>query len=331
MKIRSIAITGPTATGKTRLAVEIAREIGGEIISVDSRQLYRGLDLGTGKDLEEYGPIPCHLVDVAEPGEVWHLAAFVRAARRAAVEIAARGHVPVLCGGSILYLAALLQNYELPGGEPDWEARKELDAMPVEVLRAGIVAARPEFAERVREESNHNRLRRLWEIAHDPGEAAQAQEPPVEFDALVLGVYYPREEVRRRIEERLDARFAAGMVEEVRKLLQHPGVSEQWLDNLGLEYRQICNYVTGRCGFDQMRLELLQKIRQFAKRQDIFLRKLERENLPIHWCRAGRDPDPAELARAFLSGKEVPPPEFTLCSITNDPKASFAKPGVASR
>lgn len=274
--LRVVAVTGPTATGKTRLAVELARLFRGEIVSVDSRQVYRGMDLGTGKDLADYAEIPYHLIDIADPGEVYDLSRFVRDAWRAMAAIDARGRLPVLCGGTALYLDALLRGYRLPGG------RRAPDAP-------------------------HHRTA-------DDRNAPPSFTPPRGIEALTLGVYYPREVVRRRIEERLDQRFAAGMIDEVRRL-HEAGISYEKLEFFGLEYREIARFLQGECDFEGLRRQLLDRIRQFAKRQDVFFRKMEREGLAIHWCRAGRDPDPAELVQAFLEGRPLPPPALRMIDI----------------
>ena len=278
-KVKIIAVTGPTATGKTALAVKLARRFGGEIVSVDSRQVYRHMDLGTGKDLEEYGEVPYHLIDVADPAtQVWNLSDFCRAAFAAVAEIRDRGCLPVLCGGTALYLDALLKGYRLPGGAlPPREkgvARSSADP-------AGI----PSFT------------------------------PPFELDALVIGVLFDRGAVRERIEKRLDARLQAGMVNEVKRLHDEFGVSWEKMEFFGLEYREIAAFLQGRCPFGEMRQTLLDRIRQFAKRQDIFFRKIERSGVDIHWCREGRDPDPAELAARFLAGEALPPPAVRLAEI----------------
>ena len=169
-KVKIIAVTGPTATGKTALAVKLARRFGGEIVSVDSRQVYRHMDLGTGKDLEEYGEVPFHLIDVADPAtQVWNLSDFCRGAFAAVAGIRERGRLPILCGGTALYLDALLEGYRLPGG-----------ALP----------PREKGAPR----SSADR------------EGAPSFTPPFELDALVIGVLFDRAVVRDRIEKRLDAR-----------------------------------------------------------------------------------------------------------------------------
>lgn len=275
--IKTIVITGPTATGKTALAVRLARLYHGEIVSVDSRQVYRGMDLGTGKDLDEYGEIPYHLIDVADPAvEEYNLARFCRDAHTAVAEIAARGRTPFLCGGTALYLAALLEGYRLPGGK----LPRRDSGMP-----------------RVRQQA----------------EAEPSYEPPFRIKPLILGVYYPRAEVRARIERRLDDRLTSGLVDEVRQLHEERGVSYDKLESFGLEYREIARYLRGECSLLAMHDTLLDRIRQFAKRQDIFFRKLERQGHRIHWLKAGRDPDPGVLIEAFLDDQPLPEPAFRLC------------------
>ena len=279
-KVKIIAVTGPTATGKTALAVRLARLFGGEIVSVDSRQVYRHMDLGTGKDLDEYGEVPYHLIDIADPAtQVWNLSDFCHAAFAAVAEIRDRGRLPILCGGTALYLDALLKGYRLPG-----------NALPP-------------------------REKGVSRSSADPG-GLPSFTPPFGLDALVIGVLFDRKTVRERIEKRLDARFASGMTEEVRRLHDEFGVSWERLEFFGLEYREIAAFLQGRCSFGEMRQSLLDKIRQFAKRQDIFFRKIERSGQPIHWCREGKDPDPAMLTELFLAGKDLPGPAFRLAEIT---------------
>ncbi len=278
-EVKVIAITGPTATGKTRLAVELARRFNGEIVSVDSRQVYRGLDLGTGKDVEEYGEIPCHLLDVADPAsEEYNLYRYLHDAFAAIDEIDRRGKQVILCGGSALYLAALLQDYRLPGAERD-----------------------------------HRIARQRRDLDEKASFCAE-----VKLNALTIGVLFPRDEVRQRIEERLDKRFDAGMIDEVKNLVQR-GVSYEKLDYFGLEYREIGRFLQGVCDFAAMRQSLLNHIRQFAKRQDIFFRKMEREGVAIHWVRRGDAAEAGELAELFLHDQPLPGISFRLADFHNAP------------
>lgn len=278
-KVKIVAITGPTATGKTSLAVKMARLFNGEIISVDSRQVYRFMDLGTGKDMEEYGDVPSHLIDIADPrSDTYNLSEFCRDGFAAIDEIRKRNKLPILCGGTALYLDALLKGYRLPG--------KALPAREKGVAReVADYDAPPSFT------------------------------PPFELDPLVIGVLFDRKTVRERIEKRLDARFEAGMIDEVKKLHDEWGVSYEKLEFFGLEYREIALYLQNRCTFEEMRQSLLDKIRQFAKRQDIFFRKIERSGQDIYWCREGVAPDPAALIKAFVENRQLPPVTFRLAEV----------------
>ena len=278
-----IVITGPTATGKTSLAVKMAKSLNGEIISADSRQVYRGMDLGSGKDIEEYQDVPYHLIDIADPAvEVYNLGRFCRDAFNAIADIRSRKKLPVICGGTALFITALLDGYKLPGG-----------ALPPRDYSTPRIRQNPD--------------------------APPSFEPPFALNPLIIGILFPRKEVRSRIELRLDARFDRGMVEEVRKLHDEHNVSYQSMEYFGLEYREIANYLQNRCSFAEMRQQLLNKIRQFAKRQDIFFRKMEREGHRIYWCEGGKNPDPLALAARFLAGEQLPEPEFKLCEKLNPP------------
>lgn len=280
-KIKIAVITGPTATGKTALAVELAKEFSGEIISVDSRQVYRGMDIGSGKDLAEYGDVPYHLIDIADPAtDTYNLFEFCSDAFAAIEDISNRGKLPILCGGTALYLNALLQSYHLPGGK-------------LPERRTGEPRTRQDGTE-------------------------PAFVPPFALDALVMGVYFPRKTVRARIEARLDARFASGMIDEVKRL-HDSGVPYEKLEFFGLEYREIARYLQNLCSFEEMRETLLNRIRQFAKRQDIFFRKMERENINIYWLNEGKEPDPRKLLRDFIANNTLPEIGFKLCEHHNGP------------
>lgn len=278
-----IVVTGPTATGKTSLAVKLAEHFDGEIISVDSRQVYRGMDIGTGKDIEEYGSVPYHLIDIADPAEGnYNLWKFCHDAFSAIDDITKRGKLPLLCGGTALYLEAVLRRFTLPG-----------EALPPR--EKGVPRTQRENA----------------------GDIGRFQ-APFELNPLVLGVFYPRLEVRKRIEQRLDARFAVGMVDEI-KNLHDSGVSYEQLEFYGLEYREIALYLQGKSTFDEMRNNLLNRIRQFAKRQDIFFRKMEREGIDIHWLERGSFEEASKLVSLFLANKDIPPITFRLAEHKNSP------------
>ncbi len=281
--VKIIVILGPTATGKTALAVKMAKIFDGEIISADSRQVYKGMDIGSGKDIAEYGNVPYHLIDIADPAsDIYNLGLFCKDAWQAIKDIHARGKLPVICGGTALYIAALLDGYRLPGG-----------ALPPRTYDTPRIRQNPD--------------------------APPSFTPPFAVEPLIMGVLYPRLTVRERIAQRLDARLEAGMVEEVKKLHDENRVSFEKLESFGLEYREISLYLQNRCSFEEMRSQLLNKIRQFAKRQDIFFRKLEREGHQIHWLAAAGDPDPEGLIRDFLQNKKIAEPAFRLCDHINPP------------
>jgi len=324
---KTLAITGPTASGKTALAVHLARKFRGEIVSVDSRQVYRAMDLGTGKDLAEYGEVPYHLIDIADPSETFDLHAFMREAEKAVRAIAGRGRLPVLAGGTPLYLDALLRNYTLPGGAPDLRLRAELDRLTLAELNARLDALAPDGLADFRGRDNFLRVRRAVEIVTAGGSPAAVGNAgfPGQDQVLVLGVHYPRAVIRERIAKRLDARLAAGMVQEVRAL-HDAGLAWERLERFGLEYRAVAEFLQKKCDFAAMRSNLLDRIRQFAKRQDIWFRKMERAGLAIHWLPGG-DRERAEILTAdFLAGRPLPAPEIRMIDTYYGPR----DPGAGS-
>ena len=317
----ALVITGPTATGKTKLAVHLARRFGGEIISADSRQVYRHMDLGTGKDLDEYGDgadrVPCHLLDVVDPQEDFHLKKFIELALAAMDGIRSRNRLPVIAGGTPLYVNALIRGYDLPGGEPDPQLREELQSLSHEQLMARLQAvATPEFLKRV-DITQAKRIIRAIEIALSP-QAEPIHAEPLD-NPLVIAPYYPRKTVRERIEIRLDERLKLGLVEEVRMLHQN-GVSWEKLDWFGLEYRYVSHYLKNELTFDQMRTELLAKIRHFCKSQDIWFRKMEREGIAIHWIPEGDTATAESLVARWLAHEPLPEPSIRLADITYSTK-----------
>lgn len=319
-KFNTVVVTGPTATGKTALAVELARKWNGEVVSADSRQVYQHLDIGSGKDLQEYGEVSYHLIDIVPPGGNYHLKQFTVDARNAIRNISSRGKLPVICGGSALYIHALLKNYALPGEAPDEDERRIIDATPLAELQEELRRLDPEFYASFADRDNFNRVRRAVEIRRRPSPGDPVE---MELNALVLGVRFPRNVVHERIEARLDTRLNSGLIEEVESLHREYGMSWEALEFLGLEYRCVAEYLQGKSEYDEMRFKLLCQIRQFAKRQDIFFRKMEREGIDIYWLPEGDRQMANRLIAAFLNGEPLPEPEFRL--------KDFINPGVKAR
>jgi tRNA dimethylallyltransferase len=303
----TIVVTGPTATGKTALAVKLAEYFNGEIVSVDSRQVFRHMDIGSGKDLGEYGNVPYHLLDVVDPGEPYDLFTYLDQAKKALQDIAARGKMPLLCGGSTMYLDALLRGYELSGAAPDMELRNLLDQLSLEELNARLDELAPPDLDSFKDRDNALRVRRAIENTLATGKACcVGNDETLLKNSLVLGVYFPRQEVHQRVENRLDSRLAEGMIDEVKNLHEVYGVSWEVLERYGLEYRYVSLYLQGKLDYKSMRDQLLYSIRKFVKRQDIWFRKMERENIDIHWVMRGNFDEARSLVEKFLAHEPLP-------------------------
>ena len=266
-----VAVLGPTACGKSGLGVALARRFGGEVVSADSRQVYRGLDLGTGKIApEEMEGIPHHMLDVADPGEIYSVADFQAGAYAAIDGILARGRVPFLVGGTGLYLRAVTEGFVFSDAPPDPALRERLEALSTPELRA-LVEERTGAALTGGEENNRHRLVRAAEKALAGGWETPPAKP--RYNCLLLGVAYPRQTVCGRIDQRLQARIDAGMIDEVADL-RAAGVSDEFLDRLGLEYRYILRYLTGEIPtLEGLKDELGRAIKRFAKRQMVWFKK----------------------------------------------------------
>lgn len=283
-----IVITGPTASGKTRRAVSLARAIDGEIISADSRQVYRGMDIGTGKDMAEYGDIPVHLVDICPAGYKYNLYEYLRDYRAARADIEARGKVAVVCGGTGLYVESILKGLALPEVPENPGLRASLAGKTLAELTEMLASMKT--LHNVTDVDTPKRAIRAIEIqryyAEHPDAAAQA-EPHPETDAIVIGVDVDRDTRRRRITERLHARLDEGMVDEVRRLLDS-GIPPEDLIYYGLEYKFLTLYITGAMTYPEMTSGLEIAIHQFAKRQMTWFRGMERRisPIPLHWLPA---------------------------------------------
>lgn len=284
-----LTILGPTASGKTRLAVSVANAMGCEIISADSRQVYRGMDIGTGKDLGDYQigdtTIPYHLIDIREAGEKYNLFEFQQDFADAYADITARGGRPLLCGGTGLYIEAVLKGYSLSPVPQNDELRHSLEGKSLSELTAILAELKSRTGSTMHNTTDVDtpaRAIRAIEIEtynlHTPTPLRQM--PPIA--GPVVGIMISRELRRERISSRLDSRLESGMTDEVRRLLAS-GIAPADLIYYGLEYKYLTLYATGQLTYDDMRQQLEIAIHQFAKRQMTWFRGMERRGTPIHW------------------------------------------------
>ena len=291
-----LVILGPTATGKTKLAVQLAHKLSGEIISADSRQVYRGMDIGTGKDLNEYNfkgvSIPYHLIDIVAPIEEYNVAQFQRDFQRVYSDIKERKKLPILCGGTGFYIKAVLMDFQLPKTEPDKQLRQELEAWKLEDLIKELEAISPGASANTPVDTKRRVIRAI-EVVKDREKGnrkketgKRKQENSNLQDTTVIGIEYPREVIRERITKRLHSRLNNGMIEEVEALLIR-GVTHHRLDTLGLEYRFISRFLKGDYSKDEMTGLLNTAIHQFAKKQMTFFRNMENNGIKIHWIPKG--------------------------------------------
>ena len=300
-EIDLICILGPTASGKTRYAVELAHRINEisrlpsvEIISADSRQVYRGMDIGTGKDLDEYGDVPYHLIDIADAGSKYNIFEYQRDFEKAYQEIRDRGNIPLLCGGSGLYIEAATRGYSLPEVPANAQLREDLEKESTEDLVARLASLKP--LHNTTDYDTRKRLIRALEIA-----IYETEHPVVRTSCLPKNTYYigtlvSRDVRNERIDRRLDARLQEGMIDEIKGLLEgtHPAivpdkngirqpVPAEDLIYYGLEYKFVTLYLTGEISYEKMRTDLATAIHQFAKRQMTWFRGMERKGIHIHW------------------------------------------------
>lgn len=282
------AIIGPTAVGKTKLAVALAADLNGEIISADSRQLYRGMDLGSGKDLEEYvykgKQIPHHLIDILDAGEKYDLFRFQQDCFEAYREIKSRGNQAVLCGGTGMYIQAALNCEKLLEVPENLALRSELNGYNQQELNDYLINLNPKQHNKTDLTDRERTVRAIEIEVHTQKYSAQKEFSPIK-NYRIFGIQMSREELRNRIKTRLKERLKAGMIEEVEQLLAN-GVSHQQLQYYGLEYKFISLYLQNKLSYDEMFEALLQAIRRFAKKQMTWYRRMEKQGFKIDWIDA---------------------------------------------
>lgn len=302
---KMITILGPTASGKTSVAAALALRTGGEIISADSRQVYRRMDIGTGKDLADYTigdvHIPYHLIDIAEPGTKYNLFQYQQDFHTAYNDIRSRGKLPILCGGTGLYIEAVLGGYSLSPVPQNPKLRESLEGKSLDQLTQMLVQLKQKNGSNMHNRTDVDTAQRAiraieietYNLEHPTPER---QMPPV--DSLVIGINIDRELRREKITRRLKARLEEGMCDEIRSLIDG-GVNPDDLIYYGLEYKFVTEYVVGRTSYEEMFRQLEIAIHQFAKRQMTWFRGMERRGYTIHWIDAAQSMD--EKVEAIMS------------------------------
>ena len=296
-----IVILGPTASGKTQLAAQLAYDLQSEIISADSRQVYKGMDIGTGKDLNQYliksRKIPYHLIDIIDPQREFSLFDFQNRFYEIFTQLRRKNIMPIMVGGTGLYLESVLAGYNMPEALPDQKLRKILSLQSKKQLQEILQALKPRLHNKT-DLDDPERLIRAIEIENARAMGEEQQEKP-NIDALVLGISWERSALRKRITLRLKERLAQGMMEEV-KNLHSTGLTWKKLESFGLEYRFISQYLQNKITFDEMINKLNTSIHQFAKRQETWFRRMEKKGIVINWIPANNYPLLKETVMKFL-------------------------------
>jgi len=295
LNVNLIVVLGATASGKTSLGVKLAQQLGGEIISADSRQVYRGMDIGSGKDLHEYGDTQHHLIDIVDPGYEFNVYEFQKRFYDAFTTVKQRSHLPLLVGGTGMYLDSVLNKYRFTEAPINPQLREELSAQPQQALETRLKLLQPTL-HNTTDLLDRERLIRAIEIA----EATRAEEANdvniPELNPLIFGIKWERAELRKRITQRLKERLEQGLIEEVEQL-QKQGVSWETLYFYGLEYRFVAAYLKGELNRNDMVQKLNSAIHTFAKQQEKWFRRMERKGTRIIWLNGG----PTVFQQAFCS------------------------------
>jgi tRNA dimethylallyltransferase len=280
MPYNLITILGPTATGKTNLAARLAAELNGEIISADSRQVYKRMDIGTGKDLLELTirNINYHLIDICEPPEEYNLFRFTQDFKKAFNQISEKHKLPMLVGGTGLYISSILQNYELPPLIIEKSNYQNLNALKIDELRRLLLSVKPD----VHNKTDLTSKERIIKAIMIEQSRAKYKAGKLNLSSLNIGINPGRDKIKRNITERLKSRLSSGMIEEVKNLLES-GTTVERLKAFGLEYKFVCQYITGELNYNDMFQKLNSAIHNFAKRQMTWFRKMENENMKINW------------------------------------------------
>ena len=297
MQKKLIVILGPTASGKSALSVKLAKKFNGEIVSADSRQVYKGMDIGTGKiTKKEMGGIPHYLLDVASPRRKFTVAQYQKLALKAINKILKKGKLPILCGGTGFYIQAVIDGIIIPEVKPDWKLRKELELISTEKLFKKLKKLDPNRAKTIDKNNRRRLIRALEIILKTKKPVPLLKKKPLPYPVLMIGIKKGKEELKSLIKKRLLKRLKKGMVEEIKKL-HKLGVNWQRLEEFGLEYRFISQYLQGKLSYKEMVEKLQKEIEHFAKRQMTWFKKDKR----IHWIKDYKKAE--KLVKEFLKNK----------------------------
>jgi len=288
-----VVIVGPNASGKSDLAVKLAKKFNGEVVSADSRQVYKGMDIGTGKiTKEEMQGVPHYLLDIASPKRRFSVVQYQKKAIEAIKKIQRKGKLPILCGGTGFYVQAVVDGLVFPKVKPDWRFRKKLEQKSAKELYEYLKKLDPERAKTI-EKDNKRRLIRAIEIVLKTGKPVPKLQKQKLFDILMIGIKRDKKELKERIRKRLLKRLKQGMIEEVKKL-KESGLSWKRLEEFGLEYRWIARYLQGKIDYEEMVKKLQKDIEDFAKRQLTWFKRDKR----IHWIKSFKEAK--ELVEEFI-------------------------------
>lgn len=297
-KPKVLVVVGPTASGKTSLSIKLAKEISGEVISADSRQVYRSLDIGTEKvSAEEMDGIPHHLIDVIEPDQVYSATDYANDGQAAIKTITNKGNLPIVAGGTFFYIDALLGKMNVPAAPPDPKLRKELETLPLSELQSRLEKLDPSRAADI-DMQNPRRVMRSIEIASTLGHVPELPEPKEIYDVLTIGIDTPKEVLRERIRNRAQQALTRGLIEETKELLNN-GLTRERLSEIGLEYRIIMEYIDGDLNDEQLIQKLEEKNWQYAKRQLAWLKR----DSTINWFPLKDYESISNIIKSWMSDK----------------------------
>jgi len=290
-KKKLLVILGPTASGKSDLAIKIAKKFNGEVISADSRQVYKGMDLGTGKVEKDQQKskfyysenIRHHLLDIIKPTQYFSVYNYQKLALKAIKDILKRKKLPILCGGTGFYISSVIENWQFTKIKPDWKLRKSLEQLSNEELLKQLEKIDPERAKEV-DPKNKRRIIRALEIALKLGKVPKLIKKPLKMDILILGIKKEKEELKELIKKRLEKRLEKGMIEEVKRLKKE-GVPSSKLESFGLEYRWINRFLEKKISYEEMIKSLYKEILKYAKRQMTWFKKMKN----VFWIKTEKE------------------------------------------